>query len=270
VDYTELSATQIQTLKELVTDDVVCFRVALVRAALSGGGGGGSTLQDAYLAGNTISTLIGQPFTVGGSATKVAQFNGDIGVTGVIDPTAIEFTPQASSPLTTTQRGLWVNASDELVFDRGETESPMNLTQSIQALSNPTYLGTEMVNDSGLDISSLRPVSISASTGNLYPTQIDSESLAMSTVGITVDGILSGATGEIATHGRLMGITTSFNYGDILYVDTNGMLTNIKPAVGVNGFLAGDWVVKIGTVCRNTGSVLVKDLLVNVQIVGQL
>lgn len=267
-DYSEVSSSQIQILRDLVAGDTLTFRIVLLQTTITGSGGGSGTLQDAYLLGNTISTVSGTPLVVGGSATKVAQFLGDIEVTGVIDPKGMTLIPQSSSPLGG-DPGIWINSAKELVLDRGDA-GVQNITQVITALSNPTYLNTIMINDSGFDIAALSAVSISASTGNLYFSDVTSESLATSTIGIAVNQILNGNSGEIATHGRLTNIVTSFNYGDVLYVNHDGNLTNIKPSIGVGGFASGDWVVKIGTICKNASSVLVKDIMINVQVIGQL
>lgn len=79
------------------------------------GGGTSGSLQDAYNNGSTITTVGATPFTVGGAATKVAQFNGDIGVTGVIDPKGITFIRQSVSPIDPADDGLWMNTSGDLM-----------------------------------------------------------------------------------------------------------------------------------------------------------
>lgn len=97
-------------------------------------GGGSDSLQTAYNNGNTIVTTSGNPFHVSGSATKVAVFDGDIDVTGVIDPKGITFTPQASNPLQPTDYGLWVNTAGELVQSR-DGEADVNITQAASGAS---------------------------------------------------------------------------------------------------------------------------------------
>jgi hypothetical protein len=74
-------------------------------------GGGGGTLQDSYDLGNTINVASGRPITITGPAgEKLLSIDGDVEITGVIDPTGVALTRQASHPLGT-QDGLWIDTN---------------------------------------------------------------------------------------------------------------------------------------------------------------
>jgi hypothetical protein len=75
------------------------------------GGTGTGTLQSAYNGGNGITTATTFPVTISGPVSeKLLVVNGDMTVTGVIDPKGITFSREAVVPLST-QDGLWVGAS---------------------------------------------------------------------------------------------------------------------------------------------------------------
>lgn len=89
----------------------------------------GTSLQDAYDAGRTITTQSGQPVIISGPVSeKLVVIQGDLDVTGIIDPIALQLTTIASNPMGVSDRGLWVNNLDELIFERVST-SAVNLVQ---------------------------------------------------------------------------------------------------------------------------------------------
>jgi hypothetical protein len=97
---------------------------------------------------------------------------------------------------------------------------------------------------------------------------VESEVLAF--VGVTSAAILDNAIGPVITHGRIENVTISANFGDAIYLGKNGFLTNIKPDVGVGGFVSGDFVVRVATIARNETNLLQKDLVLEITLVGQL
>jgi hypothetical protein len=131
IDYTEVGAldtlsNQINLLAggSFVVGDTVSYRIDS-----NGGqyvvtaGGGGNTLQSAYLGGTTITVTIGFPVTIQRAGAYVAGdkllfVDGDMDVSGVIDPKGITFTPQGSDPLDAAAYGLWTNAAFELIYKR--------------------------------------------------------------------------------------------------------------------------------------------------------
>lgn len=99
---------------------------------------------------------------------------------------------------------------------------------------------------------------------------VSNEIEANSIAGITRTIINGYGQGEIVTAGLLEDIGAIGIVGDVFYVDKSGGLTNIKPSIGINGFIAGDWVVRVGILASNNSNPVLFDLLVNISIVGAL
>jgi hypothetical protein len=99
------------------------------------------------------------------------------------------------------------------------------------------------------------------------------ESTVFNIVGLNPSDIANGSLGQITSEGRMQNIPLSlgFSVGDSLFVSTTpGMLTNIKPTVGVNGFTVGDFIVFVGVVVQNQFNPSNQDIQILKQIVGQL
>lgn len=258
-------SSQIRILRSLVVGDKLVFRNAQA-GGLVVTGSGTQSLQDAYSIGATITTTVGNPFTVGGLAAKVAQFNGDIGVTGVIDPKGITFIPQASNPLGV-DNGLWVGLDGSLMHSQ-DGSPDVNISASLAA--NGTAIRFPMNNDSGASLAATVPIA-QDEFGSLSLVDVSDEASANACMGIVADSaIADGDSGDIVNAGRLQNVTTSFSFGDVLYIDKAGALTNVKPNLGDDGFVAGDWVVRVALVTRNVDNAMQKDFIVNVQVVGQV
>jgi hypothetical protein len=138
-DYLELGqplceSNKIELLQQLQVDDVVLFRIDSnggVYFAASAQTLGGTSLQGAYESGRTITTQSGQPVIISGPINeKLVIIQGDLDVTGIIDPIALQFTTQASNPMAGTDRGLWVNNSDELIFE-SVTDTALNVSEDL-------------------------------------------------------------------------------------------------------------------------------------------
>lgn len=174
-------------------------RVELYYFVVTGGGGGSSeSLNDAYLVGATITTTSGVPFTVGGAASKVAVFNGDITVTGVIDPKGLTFDPQGSTPLTGSQNGIWATSAGDLIHSRPSMPD-VNLTQtavSSYKVNRFTLSPTDITN--GFVTLSGNPVTVSSTILNViglvtqsYGDDFTVSGATLSWTGLGLDGILS-------------------------------------------------------------------------------
>ena len=120
----------------LVDGDIIRLRLATEGGFYTIDVGTTTTLQQAYNQGQVITTINGSPVTVAaGAGYKALQVNGDLGVTGVIDPTGLALTPQAANPLGS-DHGIWVDLSGNLNQARpGNIPSNVNITQSI---TNPS------------------------------------------------------------------------------------------------------------------------------------
>jgi hypothetical protein len=131
-DYEEVGiegclSTRIRTLQELVIDDDMFFRIDSTGAVYFASDGAIPSMQDVYETGRFITVPFGQPLTIQGAGGKLLDIKGDINVDGVVDPTAVQFTLQAGSPLVGSDAGVWVNTSNELMFQRG-TGATDNIT----------------------------------------------------------------------------------------------------------------------------------------------
>ena len=68
----------------------------------------------------------------------------------------------------------------------------------------------------------------------------------------------------------MKGLVTTATFGDIMYVAKDGSLTNIKPTDGEDGFVSGDFVIKVGVIVKDSNNPSQKNLIVNIQVMGQL
>lgn len=116
------------------------------------------------------------------------------------------------------------------------------------------------------------PVSVDTSS-NIAPTDVSDETSVMRFLGITGEAIPSAASGQVFSNGRASSLAsqlTGFAYGDPVYIGKSGTLTNIKPDVGVNSFVTGDWVVFLGVVVKNEFDPSEKDIQLLIEVIGQL
>ena len=124
-------------------------------------------------------------------------------------------------------------------------------------------------NDSGVILNKAIPVRAKAN-GDLDFINVSVEADVFAIVGVTSENILVGSTGGVISAGRIETITTTFAFGDPVYVSKSGGLTNIKPEVGVGGFVGGDFIVRVGTIAKNETNPTLKDLVLELHLVGQL
>lgn len=127
---------------------------------------------------------------------------------------------------------------------------------------------TSLLNTSGLTILKHIPVRIN-SNGDIMPVDVAIEADIFSLVGISSSMISTGNYGDVVTQGRVEDID-GFDFGEYVYISKTGGLTNILPDEGSYGFVSGDWVVKVGVIAKNPSDPILKDLIVNMQIIGQL
>ena len=106
--------------------------------------------------------------------------------------------------------------------------------------------------------------------GSIATIDVSDEASAKSFQGITAASIASLASGTIAQTGRLENVTTAFSYQDDLYIAKDGTITNVAPEIGSAGFLAGDFVIYVGTVAQNQDNPANFDYVLLPTIVGQL
>lgn len=124
-------------------------------------------------------------------------------------------------------------------------------------------------NNTGVSINKGVPVRINSS-GELAFVNVSVENEILNIAGVSAETILDGSKGDIISSGKIEDITTSYALGDVLYISKTGGLTNAKPSIGTEGFVAGDFVILIGVVAKNESNPALKDLIVFIQRVGQL
>lgn len=265
--------------QDLDIGDLITFRVdtqggVFIAENSSGGGGSTDSLQTAYNTGRFISVASGQPVVITGPAgQKLLSIQGDLEVTGVIDPKGITFVPMASDPLQPTDHGLWINASGELIQRRGNAISPVNITNLLLAVNSGTTSASSVKssfsNTSGSTLTKLTPVRVT-NTGSIAVIDVAVEAQALAIAGVISADTVTGSSGSVVASGRIESVTTSAAFGDTLYVSKTGGTTNIKPSEGVAGFIAGDYIIKLGVVASNATTPINKDLLMAIQIIGQI
>ena len=149
--------------------------------------------------------------------------------------------------------------------------SGVNMTYNPAARGTPAIARAASrlaLNNSGGLVLKATPVRLTP-TG-MFSIDVSIESEALAIAGLVRADTADTATGEVISGGLLENISTSATIGDIMYVSKLGDLTNVKPSLGVSGYVAGDWVIRAGVVAKNSDNPLLKDLLVNIQIIGEL
>lgn len=140
----------------------------------------------------------------------------------------IVFTPQASNPLGSGKRGLWINSTNDLIFET--TSSTVNVTQNIEDLQSG--IGFEGIsklylNNTGLTIAAGTPV-YTPTAGEIAPAKGDTIEHAR-IVGVTTEEIIHGNTGKVMIYGIVSGIS-GFPNGEYLYLtQTAGEMTDVEP-----------------------------------------
>jgi len=124
-------------------------------------------------------------------------------------------------------------------------------------------------NSTGVTINKGTPIRMNAA-GN--PDFVDPaiESQVKAIAAISQDTIANGTQGVFVTSGRVKELVTPFDFGDSIYLSKTGGLTNIQPSEGVGGFVVNDWVVHIGVIAKNESNPTVKDMIIHLDIIGQL
>jgi hypothetical protein len=181
----------------------------------------------------------------------------------------IVFAPQVSVPLDNSHYGMYVDVAGDLIYQRTTGSSPINISASLGGSLSASFLGDSYLNDSGTNIIKLSPLSLTA-TGGIKAVDASVETESVGCVGVAFSDIANNSSGVVVTNGRLANSGIAFALASVLYVAKSSGLTNVKPEIGVNGFLAGDWVIKVGVVAKNLTNPSAKDILVNVSVIGQL
>lgn len=121
-------------------------------------------------------------------------------------------------------------------------------------------LSTPYQNGSGGALAQCTPVAVN-SFGQLINIDVSNSDHINLIVGVVGADIPNAATGPVFDGGRLEDVDLpAFSVGAPLWVAKDGFLTDVKPEIGVGGFVAGDSVIFIGMVVKNQFNPLLKDL----------
>lgn len=266
IDWTPVGApttlsSQIMILKDMAIGEYLRFRVDTAGGFLSSSGGSPDSLQTAYAIGNVIVTSSGVPVTINGpSGEKLLVVNGDIEVTGVIDPLGIQYTPTGTDPFNPSDYGTYVDNLGNLLYRRPSLPD-VNLSEAAAGNGQAQSVKSEVENNSGAPLTKATPVSVDSS-GDLTAVDVSDEASVLAYIGVMNDDTPDGDSGEPIGCGLVKNITTSFNFGDAIWISKTGILTNLKPQAGSNGFIAGDFAVKVGVIMKNVDNGANKDLMV--------
>jgi hypothetical protein len=138
-----------------------------------------------------------------------------------------------------------------------------------QAAAGSTGIKFEIQNDSGSSIAALQPVASDAN-GRAIGIDPSIELQSLKIVGLAESAIPDGGYGNVISHGKILNVTTALNFGDYVYLSKTGGTTGILPEEGQDGFVSGDFVIRLGVIVRNRQIPSQKDLVINIEIVGQL
>jgi hypothetical protein len=143
-------SSTIQTLTDLVIGDIISFRIGSIGGMYTTPlGYSTTTLQQAYdnsLGSNAeIQITSGTPVRIKAPgllhktslpSTVALSIAGDLAVSGVVDPTAISFIPQSSSPLSVNETGLWIDNNQDLRYSSTTPSKTINVTETIKDLND--------------------------------------------------------------------------------------------------------------------------------------
>lgn len=123
-------------------------------------------------------------------------------------------------------------------------------------------------NMTGSTIPKLMPVKITASGMALIDPSSEADIDAFA--GVTAQSVINGGGGDIVNSGLVTDTGLSYAAGTRIFVSKSGGVTNVKPDIGVGGFVSGDWIISLGVVSLNESNSILKDVIVFIEVRGQL
>jgi hypothetical protein len=123
-----------------------------------------------------------------------------------------------------------------------------------------------LTNNTGSTILKTTPVGVDIN-GEAALIDVAIDSTVDKLVGLYAADCLDGATEDVVTNGLLTDVGNIGAVGDRIFLSKAGGLTNSPPEEGVNGFVSGDAVVKIGVLKKNRSNPTLKDLEVDIDVI---
>lgn len=194
-----------------------------------------------------------------------------------LEAAAKKQTATAGAPSTLTGEGAFfvktVNGITEgfYVDDEGN-QVQITSNGSLAAVPQSTtakLLQSKAMNGSGSSLDPLTPITIDANGHAVY-VNVSNEFLCRNFAGLVSSLTAPAATVTINTYGVMENVITTGSFGDFLYVSKTGSLTNVAPDIGVNGFVSGDFIIKIGKITANVSTPTNKDIILSPCLVGQM
>lgn len=225
LDYNELTANSIQWVKPVVAGGRIRFRIGNIGGATNASSS--SSLQAAYNNGSIITIVPGQPVMIGGASGKLLSVQGDMEVTGIIDPLGVQFTP-TTDPFSAGQAGIYYDIVDGFKF-RKTNNTYVNAQIILEQVGGDAQrLERTMQNSSGATIPAKSAVYISS------PGYID---LADSTgpvtsmfFGITSSSIANGDSGAVIHTGVVKDFFASPTSGYVWLDTIAGQVSTVPPS----------------------------------------
>jgi hypothetical protein len=244
-DYVEFGSSgswvnSIVSKKVIPTGASLLFRImpisTLGGGSSSGGGGGGTgSLQDSYNNGRAITITSGNPVEISGpSGEKLLKINGDMFVSGLVDPKGLTLIPQVTNPAPDSST-LWMKTNGNLMFS--DSGSDVVISGGGTSPSTGTY-----TNNTGLVMVAGRVIRKSGATTIAYADWTTFYNAAV--CGILLENTLDTNSGQFQRYGRITpGVITAtcFTEGSLpsegswIYLsDIDGKLT-VTPPVQLSG-----------------------------------
>lgn len=123
-------------------------------------------------------------------------------------------------------------------------------------------------NNTGSTIPKFMPVKVTSLGMGLIDISSEADVDAFS--GVTNSSVPDGSSGVVVTAGQVYDTGLSYAPGTILYVSKSGGISDSKPTVGVDGFVQGDYSIRIGVVVENASNPSLRDVILMISTIGQL
>ena len=137
------------------------------------------------------------------------------------------------------------------------------------SLITPTRNEYEKTNNTGVTINKGTPVIINTA-GDVAFVDVSIESEILSVSSVAAEDIPNGELGKFVVGGVVTNLSTVLDFGDTIYISKSGGLTDTHPSEGIDGFVSGDFICRLGVIAKNNENPTLKDLIVTIYIIGQL
>jgi hypothetical protein len=176
---------------------------------------------------------------------------------------------QVTSPFGSGQSGIYLdtNGGGSLIIHR-DGEPAQNVSAAISGGAPAGAVVATMTNNSGSSIAAFKPVS-SDVLGEMAAVNVSDVLSSHLFVGLTNTSVSDGDAAQITTFGKIENIT-GITLGAPVFVSKTGGLTQLYPTAGVDGFVSGDYCIKVGAPIKNQDNPSNIDLIVSIQMVGQI